>query len=159
VIRTSSTDKNDIPVAFVEGFTKFPEYAPIYWEMAASLSPKWGGSAEAVESFAKELSSKFRPAEADAVYADLYSELIYRGDAFFDPAVSALKVDCPRWIRGREQIITKFPTNYNQNVAALTSVRCGDKKSAIKYLHKIGSKVDLSVWSLDDFTNASVWAK
>jgi hypothetical protein len=159
VIRTSSADRNDIPVAFVEGFSKFPEYAPIYWEMAASLSPKWGGSVEAVESFAKELSSKFSPKEADAVYADLYSELIYRGDAFFDTRASALKVDCARWIRGREQIISKFPTNYNYNVAALTAVRCGDRKSSAKYLDKIGSKVDLSVWSLDDFANASNWAK
>jgi hypothetical protein len=159
VIRTSSTDRSDIPAAFVEGFTKFPEYAPIYWEMAASLSPKWGGSVEAVESFAKELSSKFSPAEADAVYADLYSELIYRGDAFFDPQASALKVDCARWIRGREKIISKFPTTHNYNVAASTSVRCGDKRSTVKYLAKIGNKVDLSVWSLDDFANASAWAK
>jgi hypothetical protein len=162
VIRIMSfghTDPRELALIFSEGFKKFPEYAPIYWQMAIALSPKWGGSTQAVEAFASEVSSKFPKGEADAVYARLYTEIISGSSAFWSSQMSELKVSCERLIKGHDQIVSRYPTNYNYNTAALISRQCGNKDATKKFLEKIGNNADLTVWSASDFADTVVWAR
>jgi hypothetical protein len=159
VMRLSSAPREDIARIFLEGFQKYPDFGPISWEMATALSPKWGGSPEAVEAFARQLASQFPKAERDVIYARLYSELALRGDALWSAKRTDLKVDCRRWIGGFGEHLARFPSNHNLNVAAVVSVNCGDKAGARKYMQRIGNEPDPRVWNLDDFANAAAWAK
>lgn len=159
VMSVGGADPREMALVFSEGFTKFPEYESIYWQMAIALSPKWGGSTQAVEAFASEVSSKFPKDQGDAVYARLYTEIMNGGFGFWDARMSELKVSCERLVKGHDQLVSRYPTNYNYNNAALISRQCGNKSATKKFLERIGNNADLTVWSASEFAETVVWAR
>lgn len=159
LMKTMSADKDQIIQVFVDGFQRYPEYFDIQWQMVDALSAKWGGSNEAVASFVNEVTSKYPRRQGDENYARLWSSLVADYTVFPDPLIGNYKIDCSRWIRGYDEILSKYPTSHNYNMGALTAVKCSDKHAAMKYFKKIGEDVDFSVWTLPVFTKAAVWAR
>lgn len=143
VMRSSSESGDLYFRTFVEGFEKFPEYSPIYTEFAFRLTPKWGGTVQLFENFAKEVASKFPTNTGDAAYARIYFDA---ADWPENPKFSEWKVNCPRLIRGHDEIVAKFPTDYNFNVAAFTAMLCTDAKATKRFLAKIRNSPDLRIW-------------
>jgi hypothetical protein len=158
-LRLLSADRLELAQVFVEGFQKFPDYRPIQTEMAWSMVPKWGGSAEQLEAFARGVAAKFPGREADAAYANLYNDLLREGWPTLEPGIASLKISCARWLRGQEAILAKFPGNQNDNQAAWIAKTCADKSALRKYLARINGKVDPTVWSSNDYAEAAAWAQ
>lgn len=155
-MRSSSAPSEVYFRTFVEGFERFPEYDPIYGEVAAHLAPKWGGSVETFEAFARQVTSKFSPDTRDSVYARIYSDFAGLKSGAVRPRFSEWQVDCPRLIRGHDYIVAKYPTNYNFNIAAHMAAQCQDKKATRIFMAKVGNAPDLHLWgdSVEDATNA-----
>jgi hypothetical protein len=158
-LRQASVNRAVLAPVFVEGFTKFPWYQPIYWQMATAYSPKWGGSNRQVESFANELALKFPATDRDAVYSNLYNILIENGESFYDYDVTKTDFNCVRGVNGHKALVDKWATKHNLNVAAKVARSCGDKPATRMFLKQVDNAIDVSVWTLDDFTKASAWAQ
>jgi hypothetical protein len=99
-LRLLPVDRENLAQVFVEGFGKFPNYPPIQTAMAWSMAPKWGGSAEQLEAFVREVASKFPTSEADAAYASLYNNMLAQGWPSMQPGIAGLKLSCQRWLKG-----------------------------------------------------------
>jgi hypothetical protein len=158
VLMSSSSNRNELVHTFSEGFRKFPDYTPIHDQMAFSLSPRWGGSTEQVESFVNKLASNFTPELGDEMYAHMYRNLFRKG-VIDTKKVSEIKANCVRLMRGERNIVSRFPTNYNYNFSAFMASRCGDRSATRKLMSQIGNEVDPMVWTSEEFANASAWSQ
>jgi hypothetical protein len=165
VMRGLSDPREEYFSTFVEGFTRFPDYPGIYEQVALSYTPQWGGSPQLFERFVRELTSKLPPAERDFAYARIYTDLVSFGPGFSGPDAAAWGVDCRRLMRGHDDIVSKFPTTYNVNSAAVAATQCKDKPAAARWLARLGNDRYLPSWGSDaergaaEFSRAVAWAK
>jgi hypothetical protein len=144
---------------FIEGFERFPDYDRIYETVADRMTPRWGGSVERFGAFAREVASKF-PADArDVVYARIYSTIPKFKDTAIKPGFAEWKIDCPRLVRGHDQIVSKYPTEHNFNVAAFMASQCQDRRATRRYLGLVGDKVDMLVWGTTPEESTTAYAR
>jgi hypothetical protein len=155
---SASMSRAKIGPVFVEGFTKFPWYPPIYLNMATNFAPQWGGSVQELESFAKELTNRLSPSDKDMVYARFYDSL-YSSRTIPDPLAKPGVMSCSRAIKGFDSISSRWPTNLNFNLTLRMARWCNDKSTARRYLAIIGNQADLTVLTATDFANSVAWAK
>jgi hypothetical protein len=164
LIDHSTTDERIGPL-FAEGLQRFPDYDPIFVNAGRKFTPRWGGSPEGFERFARQLASQYSPPRGDEVYAILYGHVTTYGDAFESPPVSQWAADCPRWIRGLRSRTSRHPTDAAINFAAYVSAQCGDKRSTQAYLKQIAGKPDLHEWGWNpekaarEFARVQAWAR
>jgi len=134
-----------------------PEYWPIYFAATDYFSPKWHGSAEKIESFARKSADKVGGPDVDALYTRIYW---WAADNYFERQFFKSKADCARVLRGIDVIMQKYPDQWNINNFARFAVSCGAGQKAEYLFSIIGDDFDLEAWeSANNFIRFKIAAK
>lgn len=162
-VLSSRDETAEFVQAFAEGARAFPRHQPLYMVMAAGLTPRWGGSVEAFDHFARQVAEQQPFGERDLVYARVYGKAQI-GVSMSDGPASAWKVDCKRWMRGHDLILKNYPTDFNANRAAYAAHACSDKQAARRFIAAV-REPDLRLWgwpretAATNFAQAKAWAE
>lgn len=114
---------------YIEGTSRFPEYHNIYFSMSKHYQPKWGGSIEKYDTFAKQVAEQTKKFEGMGMYARLYW-LVDSTDGipFYENSGSP-----PEWNKlhtGYEDLIRKYPSSMH-NLGKYTDVVCRTSESKL----------------------------
>lgn len=139
-------DRDAAGAIFKEGVAAFPEYHSIYFAMARSVEPRWGGSPEAYERYATEAARLAKAFEAEGMYVRLYWLVDFsRGVPFESP--SAKIPDWTKLRKGIELLTAKYPSSaHNMNHFASLACRAGDKALYLDLRRKLGVHADASIF-------------
>lgn len=135
----------DLAIIFAEGVAAHPDFLPNYTSVAVTLSPRWGGNWQAVDSFVTE-AVKDTPAEGTSLYARLYWSLFEREDPGFNLFSNTLAT-WPRMKQGFQDLARLYPHSaYNMNNFAAAACMAGDKATFQSVRFLLGKSVMPEVW-------------
>jgi hypothetical protein len=137
---------HDQAVIFQEGLTRYKGYYPLYFNMVDDMSPKWGGSWEAVDGFVKWSVEATKQEEAETLYARLYwyayQQLLPGEELFRDTRAS-----WPQMKKGFEDLMARHPkSHWDLNNFAHFACMAGDAKTYRKLRKQIGKDVVGYAW-------------
>nr|NYU00252.1 DUF4034 domain-containing protein [Stenotrophomonas sp. SbOxS2] len=150
-----------------EGIKRFPGYYPLYFAAVRYFAPKWGGDAQGLEIYARRVMALAPPRDQYMLYARIYwvaSQDEYGKRLFVDSAV-----DWPSMKRGFEDILARYPDEWNQQAFAYFACQANDRETARGLVTKIQEPI-LAVWrdtadyyrcsfALDEDTNPHLGAR
>jgi len=140
-----SADHEDFFVILNEGVKKYPSYLPLYWITTSYLSPRWGGSYEAVDAFA-HAAVKFGSAPNPSTYARIYWTLSNYEGLEFDPFKDS-PLSWPEMKRSFEDLMQKYPKSiWNLNGFASFACRANDGATYGTLRAKLGERIEDQAW-------------
>jgi Domain of unknown function (DUF4034) len=119
-------------------------YVPAYQSAARLLLPKWSGSYEAVEAFAKLATERNAKIEGNGMYTRIYWNLGESSTLFSDG-----RADWPTMKRGFEEILRQYPDPRNLNGEAMFACAAGDRATYLSVMKQLGSRLLPSIWLVD----------
>jgi len=125
---------------------KFPEYHPLYFQRLRYLSPRWNGSAEAVDSYVADVVRQTRAKHGKIMYARLYWALAsVEGEDFALFGESA--ANWRDMQDGFEQLMKEYPeSSWNLNNFASFACRAGDAATYRRLRQRIGDELYAIAW-------------
>jgi hypothetical protein len=118
-----------IQAVYEEGAKRFPQYHGIYFAMARTYEPKWGGSAEEYEKFANDAARATKDFEGGAMYSRIYwlvdnnQGIPFRAESPAPPRWQSLKA-------GYQDLMRLYPASMN-NLTKFTDVTCRSHDSEL----------------------------
>ena len=129
---------------FDEGVGKFPMFEPLYWEMGDALSPVWGGSYAALETFANEATAKAGTPWGDTFYATTYWKIGRLNEQSF---MGKSHVSWPHMRRGFDALMRQYPKSiWNANNFAIYACLAQDREAYGRIRARLGSHVIRPAW-------------
>lgn len=126
--------KSPFPI-FDEGREKFPAYYPMYFAMMEYLLPKWHGGPDQLEHFAAEAVARTEHNEGRAMYARLYWSAAQ--GQFRDNLFTQSKASWPRMREGFEDVIARYPDQWNLQNYASFACDASDDETLAKLFERI----------------------
>lgn len=127
-----------------EGLTREPLFYQTYFAAIDYHAPKWGGSAAAIERFARDAVQRTKATEGFGMYARIYwyaSQTQY-GDRLFGESI----VDWDTMKRGIDDVLKAYPDSWNTNNFARFACLSGDKAKAAQLIGRMPEGPMPSVW-------------
>jgi hypothetical protein len=144
VYRGLGVDKTELLKFVEQGFLRHPDFDELYFTTAGYLAPKWHGSAEDIESFARESWLRTNNRRGTELYTRIYwAAGLDRDSQYFmhkSPAKWSLIA------RGMGDIVSRYPSQWNINHFAYFACVKEDGESAKKYLQMIVEPIVVSAW-------------
>lgn len=144
---------------FEEAIGKYPADFRLYRDFLEYLTPKWHGSAKAVDEFINYAVTKAPPEYGLELYARLYSQV---GETDFKRRLySDSFVDWSKMKKGLNLWYKRFPTPWNKNILAFHACMAIDKEFAKQLLAEIGTNPILDIWEPNPqatFDTCARWA-
>lgn len=140
-----NASEDEMNTVFNEGTKRFPEYHNIYFSMSIHYQPKWGGSIEEYDAFAKHTAEKTKKFEGMGMYARLYWLVDYQGGLPFHEKENKL----PEWSKlkaGYADLMKKYPYSIH-NLGKYMDVSC--RSSDSKLYRELRSKISGYEESID----------
>lgn len=126
----------------VQDLQKFGQsYTTAYQSAASTLLPKWGGSYEALERFARQALGDSGD-DGLEIYTRIYWNSV-RADIF-----PQARADWPTMRRGFELIIGRYPDPRNLNGMAMYACAAGDGTTFREAMDRIGGNLTPNTWSI-----------
>jgi hypothetical protein len=136
---------------------RHPDYYPTYFEIMTHYEPKWGGSAAAIEKFARESVARSRANEGEGMYARIYwyaAQSLYDNDLFRSSSVDWLEMK-----KGIDDVLKAFPDQWNINNFAKFACIAKDKEKTRELIGQMSSDTILDAWGdYAIFENCKTWA-
>ena len=132
-----------------EGLDRMPAYYPIYFAAVDYFSPRWGGSAVAIDGFARQAVERTRETDGWGLYARIYwyasqSEF---GDGLFTQS----QVNWPDMKMGMDDVLRRYADGWNlANFLKFACLR-GDGQE----MKALTQRMDDSAWAVWDDQNYS----
>ncbi len=128
----------------------YPDYYPVLFTAAENYLPKWGGSKESYDQFARYAAEKAGAGQAKAVYARIYwSDICSKCG---DRDVSNWRDHWDDLSPGFEQIIRDYPDQWNINSYAHIACSAYDQDKTLALLQKIKAKPISEIWNDKKFS-------
>lgn len=127
-----------------EGFEVEPLFYQLYFAGVGYHAPNWGGSAEAIEKFAREAVRRSSETEGSGMYARIYwyaSQIQYGHKLFSDSAI-----DWPTMRQGMHDVLERYPDSWNINHFAKFSCLAGDVNQTASLMAKISGMPSQEAW-------------
>jgi hypothetical protein len=151
VTRVEENSSDEMHRSYFDKAVKlYPDYYPVLFTAAENYLPKWGGSKESYDEFARYAAGKISAGQAKAIYARIYWSNICSqcGDR-----------DLPDWREhwrdlksGFDEIIEQYPEQWNINSYAHIACAAYDKDKALELLQKIKAKPISELWNDKQFS-------
>jgi len=120
-----SQDSNQLPEArlavFQAGIARWPTYYGLYENMLKRLVPKWGGSWVMVDQAIRTWSAERSEAEGVSLYSRFYARVLLDG-----ASVEETLINWPTMKTSLEDLVRRYPDNYNWSLAASSACLFGD---------------------------------
>lgn len=140
-----------------EATGRHPYFYQIYFSAINYLTPKWHGSKEQIEAFAKDAVRITRKKEGESLYARIYwvaSQSNYGNSLFTDS-----KVVWSEMSKSIDDVLKRYPDQWNINNFAHFACLAGDAPKAMQLISKIEGKPIMDVWkSLSTFNQCLEWS-
>lgn len=140
---------------FYSAISQHPAYVPIYFKKSSYMEPKWYGSHEKFNKYVDEVVLLTKPFLGNQMYARLHwsssnSKLFRSG-----------RTDWRKMKLGFEELIEKYPDQWNINNYAKFSCLAGDREKLRELLVVIGGKPLKKAWynSLEYFHRCSAYSR
>ncbi len=140
-----------------EAASREPGFYQTYFAAIIYYLPKWGGNASAIEGFAKEVLEWTQAAEGFGMYARIYwyASQEQFGERLFTESL----VDWPLMKKGMDDVLKKYPDNWNINNFAKFSCLAQDKTKAAELFARIRYPVPMEAWGpAETFRRCKLWA-
>jgi hypothetical protein len=129
-----------------------PDFPYFYKQRANYLLPKWYGQPNDATTFAKTSADRLGGDTGDAMYFEIATVIIKRGNGKLDGFVKAM--DWLRIQRGFQIMESQYGhSNSQQNRVAFMAYKFGDRAAAQQLLVSIGDNWNDSVWRDRNFYN------
>lgn len=109
------------------------------------LQPKWGGSIEEMDQFAREITSLTRAQEGGAMYARLYWNI---ASQYPRTLFTQTMADWPTMRAGLRDLHSKYPDPRSVNALGTFACMAGDFATLDEVLSSLGDSVDKEQWAL-----------
>lgn len=138
---------------YKEAFARYPDYYPTYSIVAGGLTPKWGGSAEAVEQFADFAVATTRAKEGRSFFARIYQSIQCGCENEVTPDWGKLKP-------AMDDLVARYPDQWNYHRYAYFACRAGDRATARAVMAKIAYPLP-GAWydEPDQYERCKGWAQ
>jgi hypothetical protein len=140
-----------------EGLNKYPLYYQLYFSALNYFAPKWHGNAKDIEEFANSAVARTKDQEGLGMYARIYwaaSQYQYGERLFIDSNVVWEKMK-----RGIDDVLKRYPDQWNINNFALFACFAKDKQKARELFNLIKEPPILQVWkSESNYLRYKSWA-
>jgi GrpB-like predicted nucleotidyltransferase (UPF0157 family) len=133
---------------FDEALEREPAYYQNYFTAMEFLLPQWHGSVEEIERFAREAERRSASREGRGMYTRIYwsaAQSTFENSLFTDSRVS-----WPHMKEGFEDIVARWPDDWNLNNFASFACMAQDKRTTRELLKRIGTRVVPEAWSPPD---------
>ncbi|MES2925890.1 MAG: hypothetical protein V4843_03695 [Pseudomonadota bacterium] len=157
----AQVSRQDYAKLIQDAIAAFPKNHDIYFTISQSLLPQWGGSYKAIAELATQAVENTKAEQGQAFYARIYwnayDGLNHEGAAVF----TRPEVDWPRIRAGFEDLVKRYPDNYNLNsYARLACVAAQDKKTTADVLQRIGQNVVPDAWDgRNEYARCKNWSQ
>ena len=139
-----SVNRSEFQKIIDEGLNKEPLYYQLYFAAINYFAPKWHGNAEDIEEFANSAVARTKDQEGMGMYARIYwsaSQYQYGERLFLDSNVVWEKMK-----QGIDDILKRYPDQWNINNFALFACLAKDKQKAKELFDLIKEPPMLQVW-------------
>ena len=140
-----------------EATSRYPYYYQIYFNAINFLTPKWHGSRDEIERFARKAVRLTRDKEGESMYARVYwvaSQANYGNRLFTDSAVVWASMS-----KSIDDVMQRYPDQWNTNNFAHFACLAGDAPKAKQLISKIKGKPITEAWgSISEFNACQRWA-
>jgi hypothetical protein len=127
---------------FERATQRFPLYQPLYYTRMNYLLPGWGGSYEAVEKFVGQAVERTSATEGSAFYAWIYLELAQRRNGSYEASLASW----PRLKKGFEDMVARYPEQWNRNLFATLACQARDKETTGRLIAELRDLAYLAPW-------------
>ncbi|WP_442782031.1 hypothetical protein [Collimonas fungivorans] len=157
VAKQQSWPEREFSKLINEGLERYPAFYQIYFAAIGYYGPKWGGNAESIEKFAQAALKRTQSSEGFGMYARIYwvaSQTNYDDRLFSDSLV-----DWPVMKKGIDDVLKKYPDNWNINNFARFACLSGDKKKTAELISRMDTPPLMAAWDqISDFQQCKDWA-
>jgi hypothetical protein len=159
VLSVGRDDTLQFGSVFAEATGRFPSYTPIYFSASEALAPKWGGSYEALEKLAAQGAILARGTEGESMYARIYYH-VAGGCCGSDQNIFRQPwFDKRRLARAIDDLVTRYPDQWNYNIYAQLSCAALDREGTAKLMSQIVPGSISAAWGSDEEKPASHYAR
>jgi len=147
----------ELMALFDEGAERYPYYFGQFTVPMMYYTPRWGGSFEAMEAFARHAMARVPPPDRAALYARLYTYAQFLG---WESPLTGGQIDWPLFDEGTRNIVARYPSP--GNLQAYASMGCGSqhRARAAAFLQQFRGEPDLKIWGdAQKFEFCSAYAK
>jgi len=138
-------DEPKFDALHAEAVSKFGWDYQIYFHAGRYYSPRWGGSVEAFDRFARRSAEHSRGTDGTGLYARIYWNAMQEGDLYHDlKHYSRADLDLLR--TSMRDVADRYPNNWNYNNFAWISCRNEMFAEAKAYLDKITDSPTYPPW-------------
>jgi len=142
IARGENWDKKSFFTLVDEAIDNHPYYNPIYYATLFNMQPLWGNfSKEEIEKVAQKILSKTKSKSKYAMFYWVASQYIFRKNLF-----ASSDVNWTIMSQGIDEILDKFPAQWNINHFAYYSCLAGDKEKTKSLLVKIIDRPNKYPW-------------
>lgn len=139
-----------------EGLKREPLYYQLYFTAVNFLTPKWGGDFSKIEAFADAAVKATRNDEGFSMYARIYwyaSQYQYGSSLF-----SQTSVAWPKMKRGIQDVLRRYPDQWNVDNFAYFACLAGDREEAKKLIGMLSGPPSMQVWKRpENFSRCAAW--
>lgn len=153
-----SWTKEQYLALYEEAVSKEPLYYDTHVEAVERFLPMWGGDIEAIQSFAAKAMRRTAATEGQGLYAHIYWYARQRmGPKTFyvEPYRGSI---LSQMTAGFEDVIKKYPDDWNRNVYARFACEVGKVDLFISLARQFNGKPMKDAWSGDYFQKCKDWA-
>lgn len=140
-----------------EGLRRESLFYQTYFAAMKYYAPKWGGSAAAIERFARKALERTRATEGFGMYARIYwfaSQTQYGGRLFSESAV-----DWPTMKKGIDDVLKKYPDRWNINNFARFACQAKDRAKTAELFARMGNSPLSAAWDSHSFyQHCKIWS-
>lgn len=136
--------KNVITSYIFEGINKAPHYYPIHFAAVGFYTPKWRGDATQIPALANLAVKLTEKSEGQTLYARIYWAAIESRDG--DQVLFSRTMSWNRMKKGMDDVVAKYPDNWNINNFLYFSCVKADKQQAQKLISIMEGDPIMSVW-------------
>jgi uncharacterized protein DUF4034 len=133
-------------------------YTDTYFEAGNRAMPKWGGGAKKLERLARDVLERTRAIEGSALYTRIYwlaANAGYEDDLFEKSAV-----DWAEMSKGMDDILARYPSQWNINNFAHFACLAGDYEKALALMKRIQFQPMVELWGgVSSYYACKWWAE
>jgi hypothetical protein len=157
IAKVEGWERKKFDVLLDEALDREPLFHETYFAALEYLLPKWHGSRTEIETFAREAVARTRQVEGEGMYARIYwvaSNAEFENDLF-----TKAQVSWPRMRLGFDDIIARYPDNWNLNTYAKFACLAKDKQKTREIMARMKGAPVVFAWQPEPlWETCSKWA-
>ncbi|MBE9552506.1 MAG: DUF4034 domain-containing protein [Proteobacteria bacterium] len=128
-----------------EGLETHPYFYPIYFSAIRNLLPKWGGSLDEIDAFALAAVKYTEKEEGQGMYARIYWSVSQ--SEFGKNLFTRSKVDWPQMSDAIDDVLARFPDQWNINNFARFACLANDKEKTRELIALVQEPPIAAAWT------------